>query len=123
MLVPANRGKPLDQSKLSQAAKAVPDYNTGNRAELMLPEEYVRVTKALRERAPEEWAAYKSFAKIFKKQESMQTPRPATSTSNRRDTEMSGGSPGKGADGGPATPEDDDPLSFDLCERHQIAFT
>jgi hypothetical protein len=123
MLVPANRGKPLDQSKLSQAAKAVPDYNTGNRAELMLPEEYVRVTKALRERAPEEWAAYKSFAKIFKKQESMQTPRPATSASNRRDTEMSGGSPGKGADGGPATPEDDDPLSFDLCERHQIAFT
>lgn len=56
IVAPAMRGKPLDPSKLSATAKTTPDYNTGNQAELMLPQEYVAVTKALRERHPDEWA-------------------------------------------------------------------
>lgn len=88
----------------------------------MLPNDYVQVTKALRDRAPEEWATYKAFAKIFKKPESIQTPRPATATNARRDTDMSSGSPGKAADGAPAVTDEEDPLSFDLSERHTTAF-
>lgn len=67
MVAPENRGKPVDPSKLSADAKTVPDYNVGSHAELMLPQEYVAVTKALRERQPDEWAQYRTFAKIFKK--------------------------------------------------------
>ena len=114
---PAARGQPLDASKLSAVAKTVPDYHVGNAAELALPAEYVRVTKALRERPPDEWAQYKTFAKIFKKSE---PSTPGAPGSSRRDTEMSGASPGK--DQSQSVEEQEDPLAFNLCEKEAAAF-
>lgn len=115
--VPANRGKALDASKLSAAAKAIPDYNSGNQAELMLPQDYVAVTKALRERHPDEWAQYRTFAKIFSKADS-QAATPGSATRPRRDTEMAE-SPARRGGKDQAIEDQDDPLAFNLCERQE----
>lgn len=96
MLVADNRGKAVDASKLSPAAKQVLDYNVGNNAQLMLPKEYARVTQALRDRHPDEWAQYKTFAKIFRPADAQATP-PGSASSTRRDTEMQSDSPARRA--------------------------
>ena len=124
MLAPQNRGKPLDMTKLSPAAKAVPDYSAGNAAEQMLPKEYARVVKALRERPVEEWMQYKAFAKIFKKVDP-QAAQPGSAQGNRRDTEMAGESPArKGAKEQSlvAADQEAEALDFNLYLMHEEAF-
>jgi hypothetical protein len=70
MLVYENRGKPCDASKLGNIAKSCIDFSTPGGAEKMLPDEYHKVMKGIRDRPLDDWAAYSSYAKIFKKGES-----------------------------------------------------
>lgn len=97
MLVYENRGKPVDASKLSAAAKSAVDYDTPGAADKVLPDDYHKIMKAIRDRPVEDWTAYSSFAKIFKKADD-QAVAPGTPAGNRRDTEMSIESPGKRGD-------------------------
>ena len=116
MLVPDNRRKPLDASKLSAAAKAVPDFNVADAADAKLPKDYVRITKALLSREPADWAKYKTFAKIFKRADPT-----GVTAGNKRDAEMSGDSPGK-KEGASAQGGEEDPLTFDLSDKYESAF-
>lgn len=123
MLAPPTRGKPIDMAKLSPAAKAVPDYCAGNTAQEMLPSDYVRVIKALRERPVEEWTQFKTFSRIFKKDDPSQANQ---SQGNRRDTEMAADSPArkgtKEQQAGITTDIDNDPLDFNLYDRQEKSF-
>ena len=124
MLAPQNRAKPLDKTKLGQAAKNVPDYCAGDAAEKMLPKEHTRIIKALRDRPIEEWTQYKTFAKIFKKGDS-QAAQPGSAQGNRRDTEMGVESPARrgGKEQGSGGAESDaDVLDFNLQKMHDNSF-
>lgn len=97
MLVAENRTKPVDVSKLGVVAKNCVDYDTPGAAEKQLPDDYVKIMTAIKNRPIEDWTAYSSFAKIFKKSDD-QAVAPGTPSGNRRDTEMSIESPGKRGD-------------------------
>lgn len=121
-----NRGLPIDKSKLSAAAQAVPDYNAPGIAEKSLPADFIKIIKAIDARSLEDWSKYKVFTRIFKKQSDLSTS--AALAKSKLDVDMSGAaaateSPTQIKSAKAAAGETEaDPLDFNLHEKYENHF-